>query len=247
MDKEKIAQHKLAAEKLNLIKDEAFELIGKNIGKISECEVNKFILSEFKKNGLVTQKEYPTQIIAFDRNTSFVHYYPQKRKDMVIGKNQLVLIDIWAKLNEKSAPFADITWMGYVGKNIPEEIKKNFKLVVGARKSVIEFIKNNLREKKLPKSVEIETVTRKYFNKFGVEKLFTHGVGHSLGISKDHGNYFRFSKKTKSRLKINIPFTIEPGLYIKDGFGLRSEIDCYINNDYKLIITTKVQREIVKI
>lgn len=247
MNKEKIVQHKLAAERLDAIKDGVFKLIGKNIGKISEYEINEFIISEFKKNNLITQKEYPTQIVAFDKNTSFVHYYPQKKKDRIIQKNQLVLIDIWAKINEKGAPFADITWMGYTGKNIPKEAEKNFKLIVGATNEVMGFLKKNLKIKKLPKSLEVEMAARNYLNKFGVEKLFAHGVGHSLGITKDHGNYFRFSRKTKSKLKINIPFTIEPGLYIKDKFGLRSEIDCYVDDNYNLVITTKIQKEIIKI
>ena len=47
MNKEEIKKHKIAAEKLNLIKDQAFYFIGKNISKISEYEVNQFILKIF--------------------------------------------------------------------------------------------------------------------------------------------------------------------------------------------------------
>jgi Xaa-Pro aminopeptidase len=46
---------------------------------------------------------------------------------------------------------------------------------------------------------------------------------------------------------VNIPFTIEPGLYFKNRFGVRSEIDCYVTENYKLIITTKVQKRIIRI
>lgn len=247
MKNAEIENHKLAAEKLGIIKNEAFRLVGRNIGKISEYQVNKFIISGFKKHGLITQKEYKTQIAAFDKNTSFVHYYPQKGKDRIIRKDQLVLIDIWAKLNKKNAPFADITWMGYTGRNIPKEMSRNFKLVIGARNKAINFIKRNLARKKLPKTKEVEIAVRNYFKKAGVEEFFTHGAGHSLGITQIHGIYFRFSRKTKSKLKTNIPFTIEPGLYFKDNFGLRSEMNCYINDDYKLVITTKVQDRIAKI
>ena len=242
-----IQNHKLAAEKLCAIKDRVFAFIGKNIGKASEYDVNRFILSEFKKEGMITQKEYPTQIIGFGRNTSMVHYYPKADNSGTIGKDNLVLIDIWAKLNKKDAPFADITWMGYTGKNVPKEFRKAFKLVSGARNEVIKFLKNRLRSKKLPRSIEVEKSAREYFDKFGVEEFFTHGVGHSLGITKDHGTYFSFSKKSKSRLKKNIPFTIEPGLYFKNRFGVRSEINCYITKDYELKITTKMQNKITKI
>ncbi len=43
-----------------------------------------------------------------------------------------------------------------------------------------------------------------------------------------------------------IPFTIEPGIYYKDKFGIRSEIDCYVK-DYNLIVTGRVQRKIANI
>jgi len=232
---------------LNAIKNRAFVFIRKNIGKASEYDVNRFILSEFKKEGMITQKEYPAQIIGFGKNTSMVHYYPKVGNSKTAEKDNLVLIDIWAKLDEKDAPFADITWMGYTGKDIPKEFREAFKLVGGARNEVIKFLNNGLKNKKLPKSVEIEKSARNYFDKFGVEKFFTHGVGHSLGITQDHGTYFRFSKKSKSKLKLDVPFTIEPGLYFKNRFGVRSEINCYITSSYKLVMTTEIQKEIIKI
>ncbi len=247
MKKEQIKKHKIAAKKLESIKNKTFGFIKRNIGKISEYEVNKFIFSKFKAEGLITQKEYPAQIISFDENTSFVHYYPDVNNSKKIKRDNLVLIDIWARQKEGKSPFADITWMGYTGKNIPKEILHAFKIVIGARDEVIKFIKSNLKKKRLPSSRDVETAARDYFKKFNLEKFFTHGVGHSLGISQDHGTYFIFSKKTKSKLKKNIPFTIEPGLYFKNKFGIRSEIDCYIDNEYRLVITTKIQRRIIKI
>lgn len=41
-----------------------------------------------------------------------------------------------------------------------------------------------------------------------------------------------------------MPFTIEPGIYLKN-FGVRSEIDAYIDCNKKLIITTEAQKGIV--
>lgn len=247
MIEEQLEKHKIAAKKLGLIKDRVFSFIKRNINKVSEYEVNKFLLSEFKKQKMIIQKEYPIEIIAFGQNTSFVHYFPKAGSSKIIGRNNLVLIDIWAKLNEKDAPFADITWMGYTGKKVPEEIRKAFKTVIGAREEVIRFIKKNLKNKRLPQSVEIEKAARSFLDKSDVEEFFTHGVGHSLGIIQDHGIYFRFSRKSKTKLKINIPFTIEPGLYYKNEFGARSEIDCYIDKDYKFVVTTAVQKQIIKI
>ena len=51
-----IRKHKLAAEKLDLIKDRAFGYMKKNLGKISEYDVNKFVISEFKKENLAIRE-----------------------------------------------------------------------------------------------------------------------------------------------------------------------------------------------
>jgi Xaa-Pro aminopeptidase len=44
-----------------------------------------------------------------------------------------------------------------------------------------------------------------------------------------------------------VGYTIEPGIYLKNKFGVRSEIDFYINEKNRVVITTKVQREILKV
>ncbi len=247
MTEKEIEKHKIAAEKLDLIKDEAFNFIKRNLGKISEYDVQKFILSEFKKEGLILLDEkYSVPIIGVKENTSIVHYFP-KKKSKIIRKNNLILIDIWGRLDEERAPFADITWVAYSGKNIPKEIRKIFSRVIEARNFTINFIKNSLRNKKFPKTRAIEIAARNYFKKFNLDKYFLHRTGHSLGLHVCHGKYFRFDKKSKTRIKPNIPFTIEPGLYFKDKFGARSEIDCYVTEDYKLIVTTKIQNKIIEI
>lgn len=137
--------------------------------------------------------------------------------------------------------------MGYSGKNIPLEIKRVFTKVVGARDFSINFIKKSLKNKRFPKTRDVETATINYFKKFGLDKYFLHRTGHSLGFLVDHGKYFRFDRKSRTKIKPNIPFTIEPGLYLKNKFGIRSEIDCYVGANYQLVITSKLQKEIISI
>jgi len=255
MTESEIERHKVAARKLEFIKNRAFELMKRKLNKISEYDVNKFILSEFKKENLITQvsdKKYvieknPAQIIATSNNTSRVHYFPKKKGTKIIKRNNLILVDIWARLDEERAPFADITWMAYSGKNIPAEIERVFDKVIEARNAVINFIERNLANRKLPTTKDVDRVARNYFNKSNLEKYFLHGTGHSLGFRADHGKYFRFGKKSEAKLKPGIPFTIEPGLYFKNEFGVRSEVDCYINENYRLVATTKFQNKIIRL
>lgn len=237
---EKIKRHVLAARKLELIKNKTFRFIRKNINKISEYEVKQFILLELEKQGFLCDSDVP--ITGVNQNAAIPHYFP-KKKSKIIKKNNLILIDVWARL--RKGYFADMTWMGYSGKKIPIRIQKVFNLVIGARDFALRFIKGELRKKILPKGVEVDKVVRDYFKEHKIDKFFLHGTGHSLGLRDCHGRYFNLNKKGKKRIKIGIPFTIEPGIYFKNKFGIRSEIDCYVSKDYKLIISTKRQRKIV--
>ncbi|PIZ88242.1 MAG: hypothetical protein COX91_01170, partial [Candidatus Nealsonbacteria bacterium CG_4_10_14_0_2_um_filter_39_15] len=90
--------------------------------------------------------------------------------------------DIWARLNKEYAPFADITWVAYSGKKIPKEIGKIFSRVIEARDFTINFIKKSLKNKKFPKTSEVEVATRNYFKKLNLDKYFLHRTGHSLGL-----------------------------------------------------------------
>ncbi len=247
MREDQIKRHKVAAEKLYLISERVFNFIKNNIGIISEHDVNVFISSEFKKEGLVSDKNWPLQIVAVNENAANPHYCPLKKITKTIEKNNLILIDIWARLKEENSPFADITWMAYSGKDIPKDIQNVFDKVIKARSLALEFIEENLKKRKMPKTKKVDDIVRGYFKKCGQEKGIFHGTGHSLGFSDCHGRYFYFGKRSRATLKPNIPFTIEPGLYFKNKFGVRSEIDCYVTEDYKLKITTKVQRRIIKI
>ncbi len=118
----KIKNHLLACELLDKIKDLAFEFIKNNLD-ITELEVEQFILKEIRKNKLTTCKKYPDLIVAFNEFASFPHYNPHENPKK-LKENSLILIDIWGKLNEKNSPFSDITWMGYYGKEIPEEMQQ---------------------------------------------------------------------------------------------------------------------------
>jgi len=242
MTLEEIKNHKIAAKKLGLIKDRAFGFISSNIGKITERDVHDFIVSQFKKEGMVSDRKIPIQIVASGKNTDNAHCHAGNSK---IEKNQLIMIDIWARMKEGHCPFADITWMGYSGTKVPLKIQETFDRVIFARDLALSFIRKELKQKRFPLASEVDKVVRDYFGP--LEKHFTHRTGHSLGFTNCHGHNFRFSKTTRKRIIPDVLFTIEPGLYFKGEFGVRSEIDCYVTSDYKLVVTSGVQKEIIKV
>ena len=81
-NKKKIENHIKAAQYLNIIKDKAFEFIGKN-KNVTEYEVRQFILKQFKNRGMNPGSQYNKPIVAFQKNTSHVHYYPKKQSHLI--------------------------------------------------------------------------------------------------------------------------------------------------------------------
>lgn len=243
--KEQIADHKKAAKNLIEIKDLTFQHI-KNNRSISEYEVQQFIIKEIEEYGMEMDDCPP--IVAFDEDSATPEFYP-KRESKKLKSNTFILIDLWAKLKKKEAPFADITWTAYYGKKIPDEINKIFKIAIKARENTINYIKSYLAEKKTPPiGRDADNACASIISNAGYEENILHTTGHSLGIDNDHGpekNSLR--KDTDEELSRNLGYTIEPGIYLKGKFGVRSEIDFYISEDNQVIITTDMQNEIVRI
>jgi Xaa-Pro dipeptidase len=233
----------LALEKLEIIMARAFEFIGSRVGKVSEKQVQRFILKEFDREGLVLDRDEP--IVAVNESASHPHYFPG-RKSKKICREDLVLIDIWARLKKGGSVYADITWMGLVGNKIEGKRMTAFKDVLRARDLGIKFIRKELREGRIPTGYSVDKVVRNYFKKKDLDKFFIHSTGHSIGSKNCHGDSFNLSKKCKKKIKIGIPFTIEPGLYFPGEFGVRSEIDCYIDSNMRLKVMGKVQKVIVQ-
>jgi len=237
-----ISDHKTVAKLLNAIKDDVFDFI-KDSPKISEFDIQEFVKNKFKKYNLKTDKWRP--IISFRQNTSLVHYYATRDNSKRLQPNSLILVDLWARINKKGSPFADITWMGYYGDKVPKNIEKVFNIVVEARNKTIDFIKKELKKKIIPIGKEIDSVARNYVTNRGFGDFFDHGTGHPLGFISDHGHGVNLNPKGSGRLSKIVGYTIEPGIYLKNNFGVRSEIDFYIDSNYKLRITTPIQSKII--
>jgi Xaa-Pro dipeptidase len=238
--KKQIAQHKKAAEILEKIKDSVLEKI-KNNSSVNEKEVQDFILEKFNEFGIINEVDKP--IIAFAKNTSFVHYFSNENSK-VLSEGDLILIDIFGRLNEDGAPYADITWMAYKGENMPKKFADFFDCIKSARDGAIQFIQEKLKTKILPSGKEIHSFVCKFFEDKNVLENFKHGTGHSLGFNNPHGEKSHINLEEESPLLKNLGYTIEPGLYFEGDFGIRSEIDFFIDDNFNFILTTPLQKKI---
>ena len=238
----------LANKKTLMIKDEAFakikELILKN-GETSEYEIQKFICDRFHEEGMVYDDP---AIVAIGKNASDPHYGPSKEVSSPIKKGDLVLIDMWAKMDDPEGVYADITWMGYVGEEVPEVYAKRFEVLKKAIEADFEFLKNELPKRSVA-GYEVDQISRDYIKEAGFAEYFVHRTGHNIAVDvSPHGpgvNIDNYESHDTREIIDGVTFSLEPGIYAPD-FGMRSETNVYIK-DRQPIYVAGHQEEIIAI
>ncbi len=241
-----LQSHKRAAAKLSLIMAEAFEFMGQRLSdEPSEADVARFILRRFAEEGLETPDG---PVVAVDAHGSDPHYLPTDEAAFLIQPDSWVLIDMWAReSSQEDSIFADITWVGYAGVEVPPLHQEVFDVVTGARNAALGFLSNAFAGGDVVEGWEVDRVARDYISASGFGDYFTHRLGHSLG-TEVHGDAVNLDGWETHDTRLLIPrigVTIEPGVYLPE-FGMRSEIDVYISETGPEV-TTSVQREVVLI
>ena len=237
-----------ANKKVLKIKDEAFEKIASDIkekGKSNEYEVQQFICKRFKEEGMTWDDD---PIVAIGQNASNPHYGPTKEVNDDIHEDDLVLIDMWAKMDNPKGVYSDITWMGYVGEIVPEVYENRFKILKKAIDLCVEFLNTNIGVRQVF-GFEVDDVSRKYINEQGYGEYYTHRVGHSIAIDVGpHGcgvNMDNYETHDFREIIPNVCFSLEPGIYAPD-FGMRSETNVLID-DSKVVVVAGRQEKIIPI
>ncbi len=242
---EQTAGHHRAAAELIDIKDRAYAMIAARVRsgvELTEYEVTEFIKNEFGNRGMVTDDG---PICAVDANAGNPHYEPSATHSAQIGRNQLVLLDIWARLDSADAVFADITWTAYTGNDIPEQVSEVFDIVRRARDRAVEFANEKLAAGAPLFGYEIDDACRNVIDKAGYGDYFIHRTGHSIGGTV-HGigpNIDNLETQDQRRLEDGMCFSVEPGIYLPE-FGIRSEIDVLIENGRAVVTTLPLQTEV---
>jgi len=248
---DQLSGHKRAAAKLGNIVNQAFELIGtqlKNARHTSDAPSEFFIAEYIRQRFLeenLTTADGP--IVSINSHCSDPHYEPTPENTSIFRPGDWVLIDLWAKESSPSSVYADITWVAYIGAQIPRQISEVFETVIEARDSALEFLKTSFEHGAVNQGWEVDKVARDYINSKGYGEFFTHRLGHSISYEV-HGeavNLDNFETHDNRSIIPGIGFSIEPGIYLPD-FGVRSEIDAYMSEDGPYA-TSPVQREIVLI
>jgi len=239
-----IAGHRDASARLYRVKDRAVDAIARRVREATpttEYDIQQLMMGWYADEGLVTDNEPNVSVGA---NAGNPHYQPTATEHRPIVADALVLLDLWAKLPTQGAVFADITWMGYTGTNIPDRFVKAFAAVRDARDAAIALVRQAARAGRELRGWEVDRAASDVLKAAGYGDRILHRTGHSLGETV-HGNGVNmddYETHDDRRLLPGTGFTIEPGVYFED-FGVRTEINMVVT-DRDGSVSGPVQTEI---
>ena len=189
---------------------------------LSEYDIDCELTKNFKKFGAKSLSF--KSIVARNQNSALAHYM-KSSKDEIVKEGDLILIDCGAYYEGGLA--TDITRVFVKGE--PSKLHKQvystvLKMFLNAfNYQVVEGVTSGF---------EIDNLARLIYSKNEIDGFsFSHGLGHGIGVCV-HEAPPNLSKNeiAKTPIKNNMCFTIEPGLYNNQFFGVRLENSCYLEN-----------------
>ena len=228
--------------------DVAFGLIATNVsggGTVRETEVQAAIMEHFHRHGMTT---YSPPIIGAGPHSGDPHYEPVAGKDGVIGRGDFVLVDLWAKMDRPRAVYSDLTRVGFVGESVPARYQEIFAVVARARDAAIACVRQAYAAGRPLRGWEVDAAARKVIEAAGHGRHFIHRTGHNIG-QEVHGNGANMDnlETHEERLVLRRTcFSVEPGIYFDD-FGVRSEVNVFVDGDGKVHVTGGLQTEVLPI
>ena len=244
-DADAVASHRAASEKLHRVKDLAFEAVARRIrdgAPTTEYDIQRLMSGWFADEGLVSDSAPNVSVAA---NTGNPHYLPTADATRPIGPHDLVLLDLWAKLDAPDSVYADITWMGYTGHSAPARHADAFAAVRDARDAAVATVRQAVQAGQEVRGWQVDRAASAVLRERGYGDGILHRTGHSLGTSV-HGNGVNmddYETHDERRLLAGTGFTIEPGVYYPD-FGVRTEINMIVFAT-DAVVTGPLQSEIV--
>src|SRR5581483_4424480 len=162
-----------------------------------------------------------------------------------IRKEDLVLLDLWGKLPDSGAVYADITLMGFTGRYIPERYVKAFATVAAARDAASSLVERACRAGQELRGWQVDRAASSILQSAGYGDHILHRTGNSLGesVHGDGANMDDYETHDDRRLLPRTGFTIEPGVYYSY-FGVRTEINMIVG-DRDAVVTGPAQSEIL--
>jgi len=241
---EALESHRRAARGLKEVLQSTFDEVTRAVRKkesLTEHSLQQFMCDQFRRRRL----HFEPPIVAVNAHSGNPHYEPRPHDSAPIRKDDLLLLDLWCREEPEGSIWADITWMAYLGREVPARQQEIWTIVAGARDAAVAYLMEGTALGKRIRGADVDEIARRHIVERGYGDRFIHRTGHSIGLEV-HGNGCNIDSLETLDDRQLIPrtgFSIEPGIYLDD-FGVRSEIDVYMG-ERGVEVTTVVQDHIL--
>lgn len=212
----------------------------------TECQLQKLIIEAIHENG--AEFCHPP-IVACNAHSAIPHFENSPSSDCIIGKNSVVLIDAWCRLkNMPFSVFADLTDMAFTGEKVPDHLQKMFSIAYEAQNKAIEYVSSRFRDSNDARSLtgySVDSTVRNFLKEKGVLGFSLHRTGHNI-YTDVHGpstNLDSFETWDTRSLFEGHCYSIEPGLYIPNAYGVRLECNISLLSNRTLHIERATSME----
>jgi len=243
---EQRASHERAARAVSAIGQEAIRLAGSRADSafpLTEHALQTWIKEKFAAAGLEADDHGP--IVAIGPNAANPHYEPTAASSATIKRGDILLVDLWAR--ERNGVFADQTWMGSLGTPSDRD-EKIWVAVRDARDAAISLLRERIGGHQPVRGGEVDDAARKVITGRGYGENFFHRTGHSIDPRDLHGSGPHIDNLETREERALIPgvgFSIEPGVYLANDVGMRSEVNGFVGADGVLITPADYQKDLL--
>lgn len=213
-----------------------------NIGDIAFTQILKIIkpgmtekeVAYLLNNFIRQQLAEPSfhTIVAFGKASSIPHHAPTDTK---LKRKDIVLLDFGAKVQSYCS---DMSRTFFVGTPTSEQAK-TYTTVKESQEQAFSM----LQTYPFSPAKDVDEVSREYITDHNFPE-YPHSLGHSVGIKIHDG--FALSPYSDFALTNGMVFSIEPGVYLTNKFGIRIE-DIVAIQDATLQLLTKSPRNLIAI
>ncbi|NCB14090.1 MAG: peptidase M24 family protein, partial [Erysipelotrichia bacterium] len=165
-------------------------------------------------------------IVAINKNAAKPHALPTNK---ILKKDDLILVDAGVKYkrycsDRTCTSVADFDNFNFERKQTFKNKKhqKIYDIVLKAQEKCINEARAGM------KACDVDKIARDFISQAGYGKYFVHSTGHGVGL--DIHEFPNINSKNELIIEENMVFTIEPGIYIPNEFGVRIEDTVYIKN-----------------
>ncbi|WP_405285686.1 M24 family metallopeptidase [Gaopeijia maritima] len=208
----------------------------------TEGSITRWILERLERGGVTVDVDTH---VAVGARAADPHYAPEGDGER-IEAGEVLLVDLWGR-SSTEAVSADQTWMGFMGATAPERIQRLWTIVRDSRDAGVALLRERAAAGTPVMGYEVDDVCRRVIADAGYGEYFIHRTGHSID-RKLHGsgpNLDNLETRDVRRIIPGVGFSIEPGIYLPDDVGLRSEINAHFGEDGPEVTPVEPQTDLI--